>query len=101
MTYFRTVIVMIHCHASLALETSEGRRKITYQYNFIEWNFGLAYLEGGDVSFPFPGTSVLFGGTHINTNNFIFEFDENKKEFIRDLDNNLIPKKIWMDSFSD
>ena len=34
-------------------------------------------------------------------NKKLFEFDENKKEFIRDLDNNLIPKKIWMDSFSD
>ena len=45
------------------------------KYNFIEWNFGLAYLEGGDVPFPLPGTSVLFGGTHINTNNFIFEYE--------------------------
>lgn len=34
-------------------------------------------------------------------NKKLFEYNDNKKEFARDKDNNLIPKKIWMDSFSD
>jgi hypothetical protein len=39
--------------------------------SFIEWNFGIAYI--GPV--VLPGTSVLWGRTHINDNNFIFEYE--------------------------
>ncbi len=34
-------------------------------------------------------------------NKKLFKYDENKKEFIRDTNNDLIPNKMWMDSFSD
>ena len=34
-------------------------------------------------------------------NKKLFEFDENKNQFLRDSENNLIPKKIWFDSFND
>jgi hypothetical protein len=41
--------------------------------SFIEWNFGAAFI--GDDGFPFPGTSVLWGKTLINENNFIIEYE--------------------------
>jgi len=34
-------------------------------------------------------------------NKKLFEYNESKKEFLRDSDNNLIPRKIWLDSFGD
>ena len=34
-------------------------------------------------------------------NRRLFEYNENKREFLRDNDNNLIPTKIWMDSFGE
>lgn len=44
--------------------------------SFVEWNFGVAYLEDWSSSpLFFPGTSVLWGRTHINDNNFIFEYE--------------------------
>ena len=44
--------------------------------SFVEWNFGVAYLEDWSSSSSFfPGTSVLWGRTHINDNNFIFEYE--------------------------
>ena len=39
--------------------------------SFIEWNFGFAFFTDG----IFPGTSVLWGKTYINENNFIFEYE--------------------------
>lgn len=57
-----------------AQEIATGKSK----HSFVEWNFGLAYI--GDSAFaedflPFPGTSVLWGKTYINENNFIFEYE--------------------------
>ncbi len=40
--------------------------------SFIEWNFGLAYINKDII---FPGTSVLWGSTHINENNSIVEYE--------------------------
>ncbi|MEJ6777234.1 MAG: hypothetical protein QNK85_07935 [Crocinitomicaceae bacterium] len=52
---------------------SIGQNTYKSTHHFLEWNFGFAYIE--DIPFPLPGTSVLFGGTHINENNFIFEYE--------------------------
>jgi hypothetical protein len=52
---------------SEAQEISTGKSK----NSFVEWNFGVAYIE----DFIFPGTSVLWGRTYINENNFIFEYE--------------------------
>jgi len=41
--------------------------------SFVEWNFGVAFLDGMD--YPFPGTSVLWGESYTNENNLIFEFE--------------------------
>jgi hypothetical protein len=41
-------------------------------HSFVEWNFGVACI--GD-NFIFPGTSVLYGRTYINENNFIVEYE--------------------------
>ena len=54
---------------SEAQEISTGKLK----YSFVEWNFGVAYMAEDD--FIFPRTSVLWGSTYINENNFIFEFE--------------------------
>ena len=44
--------------------------------SFIEWNFGIAYINDNYWAQGFlPGTSVLWGRTHINDNNFIFEYE--------------------------
>ncbi len=44
--------------------------------SFIEWNFGIAYINDNYYAQGFlPGTSVLWGRTHINDNNFIFEYE--------------------------
>ena len=34
-------------------------------------------------------------------NKKLFKFDEKKNKFLRDKENNLIPNKIWFDSFND
>ena len=36
---------------------------------FVEWNFGAAYI---DEEFISPGTSVLWGKTYTNENDFVF-----------------------------
>ncbi|MET6991457.1 hypothetical protein [Sediminicola arcticus] len=54
---------------SEAQEISAGKSK----NSFVEWNFGVAYMPNDD--FIFPGTSVLWGRTYINENNFIFEYE--------------------------
>ena len=54
---------------SEAQEISTGKSK----NSFVEWNFGVAYIVDDD--FVFPGTSVLWGSTYINENNFIFEYE--------------------------
>jgi hypothetical protein len=41
--------------------------------SFIEWNFGVAFVH--NVGVPLPGTSVLWGKTYIDENNFIFEYE--------------------------
>ena len=51
-----------------AQETSNAIEKKA----FVEWNFGAAYI---DEEFIFPGTSVLWGKTYINENNFVFEYE--------------------------
>lgn len=40
--------------------------------SFVEWNFGGAYIEDDYI---FPGTSVLWGRTYTNENNFVFEYE--------------------------
>jgi len=64
-----TVLLLFFMHSSNAQESS----KWTSENSFIEWNFGAALI--GDDSFPFPGTSVLWGRTLINKNNFILEYE--------------------------
>ena len=64
-----TVLLFFFMNSSSAQETS----KWTSENSFIEWNFGVALIS--DVNFPFPGTSVLWGKTLINENNFIFEYE--------------------------
>ena len=54
---------------SKAQELSNGKT----EHSFFEWNFGVAFIS--DVSFPMPGTSVLWGKTFINENNIIFEYE--------------------------
>ncbi len=41
--------------------------------HFAEWNFGAAYIPDSDG--VFPGTSILWGKTIINKNNFIIEYE--------------------------
>ena len=41
--------------------------------SFVEWNFGVADIDDEDL--VFPGTSVLWGKTYINENDFIFEYE--------------------------
>ena len=46
--------------------------------SFVEWNFGIAFIGDSNIlgnNFIFPGTSVLWGKTFINENNFIFEYE--------------------------
>jgi hypothetical protein len=45
--------------------------------SFVEWNFGVAFIGDNILgnNFIFPGTSVLWGKTFINENNFIFEYE--------------------------
>jgi hypothetical protein len=64
-----TVLLLFFIHISGAQETS----KWPSENSFIEWNFGAAFI--GDDNFPFPGTSVLWGKTLINENNFILEYE--------------------------
>ena len=47
---------------SKAQELSNGKTV----HSFFERNFGVAFIS--DVSFPMPGTSVLWGKTFINEN---------------------------------
>ena len=68
-TLLVTVLLFFFMNSSSAQETS----KWTSENSFIEWNFGVALIS--DVNFPFPGTSVLWGKTLINENNFIFEYE--------------------------
>jgi len=53
---------------SEAQEISAGKS----ENSFVEWNFGVAYIVDRSI---FPGTSVLWGRTYINENNFIFEYE--------------------------
>ena len=52
---------------------AQGNSTGKFSNSFIEWNFGVAYLSEDD--FFFPGTSVLWGRTHIYENNLIFEYE--------------------------
>jgi hypothetical protein len=57
-----------------AQEIATGKSK----HSFVEWNFGLAYITGSGIAQDIdlsPGTSVLWGKTYINENNFIFEYE--------------------------
>lgn len=55
------------------IEAQEKATGTTHS-SFVEWNFGIA-LVGVEDSFPFPGTSVLWGRTHTYENNLIFEYE--------------------------
>ena len=55
--------------SNYAQEFSKGVSKDS----FIEWNFGVAFLEGENI--PFPGASVLWGKTYINEKDLIFEYE--------------------------
>jgi len=53
--------------------SAQKTSKWTSENSFIEWNFGVALID--DDGFPFPGTSILWGKTLINDNNFIVEYE--------------------------
>ena len=55
--------------SNYAQELSKGVSKDS----FIEWNFGVAFLEGENILFP--GASVLWGKTYINEKDLIFEYE--------------------------
>lgn len=69
----KTLILMtllsIFVSKSVAQDIATGKTK----HSFVEWNFGAAYLSNEDS--VFPGTSVLWGKTYINENNFIIEYE--------------------------
>ena len=60
-----SLLLIFSFRNSDAQEISTGKSK----NSFVEWNFGVAYIVEDD--FVFPGTSVLWGSTYINENNFI------------------------------
>ena len=64
-----TVLFFFFMNSSSAQEAS----KWSSENSFIEWNFGVAFID--DEGIPFPGTSVLWGKTLINENNFILEYE--------------------------
>ena len=56
----------------LLTSRAQERTSVMSENSFIEWNVGIAFIA--DESFPFPGTSVLWGKTHVNENDIIFEY---------------------------
>ena len=62
-------LLLIVVWQSDAQDTVTGKT----EHSFVEWNFGAAVIP--DEDFVFPGTSVLWGKTYINENNFIFEYE--------------------------
>jgi len=57
------------------LNTINGQEasKWTSESSFMEWNFGAAFIS--DEGIAMPGTSLLWGKTFINENNFILEYE--------------------------
>jgi len=76
MRFIFSAFLLLASIATTSIASQELTNKPSKE-NFIEWNFGAAYLpEGnslGDITI-FPGTSVLWGKTNINQNGFIFEY---------------------------
>jgi len=68
----RQVIIMTLCYISFTNVTkAQSKGSIKSADAFIEWNAGLALIE--DIGGVAPGTSLLYGVTFINENNFIIE----------------------------
>ncbi len=70
----KTTLTILIALSLLLSGNSEAQGKS--RNSFIEWNFGIAYINDNYWAQGFlPGTSVLWGRTHINDNNFIFEYE--------------------------
>ena len=68
-TLIAMALLLIVVSQSVAQETTKGKT----EQSFVEWNFGAAVIPNEDS--VFPGTSVLWGKTYINENNFIVEYE--------------------------
>ena len=67
-TFFSSLLLLFIFQTSNAQKSTS----ISSENSFIEWNVGIAFIA--DENFPFPGTSVLWGKTHVNENDIIFEY---------------------------
>lgn len=67
-TFFSSLLLLFIFQTSNAQKSTS----ISSENSFIEWNVGIAFIT--DENFPFPGTSVLWGKTHVNENDIIFEY---------------------------
>ena len=67
-TIFSSLLLLFFFITSNAQKSTS----ISSENSFIEWNVGIAFIA--DENFPFPGTSVLWGKTHVNENDIIFEY---------------------------
>lgn len=70
--FFVSLIFFVNVNAqSLSIENTKS--------SFLEWNFGIAYIEDLDFILDkgglFPGTSVLYGMTFVNKSNIVYEFE--------------------------
>lgn len=68
-------LILFLCFSPLltAKSIAQQHNENSLKFSFTESNFGIAFLKG--ESFPFPGVSFLWGDTHINKKNFIFEYE--------------------------
>ena len=69
----KLLFVLLFLFFFMNTSSAQEPSKWTSENSFIEWNIGIAFIE--DFSIPFPGTSVLWGKTFINKNDFIFEYE--------------------------
>ena len=67
-TFFSSLLLLFIFQTNNAQKSTS----ISSENSFIEWNVGIAFIA--DENFPFPGTSVLWGKTHVNENDIIFEY---------------------------
>ena len=66
-TFFSSLLLLFIFQTSNAQKSTS----ISSENSFIEWNVGIAFIA--DENFPFPGSSVLWGKTYVNKNDFIFK----------------------------
>jgi len=58
----------------IGISSAQETTKSVSKDSFMEWNFGLAFID--DIDFPFfPGSSFLWGQSYTNQNNLIFEYE--------------------------